>query len=112
MFQNEIQTKLNAQPSLAKQAAQYTKDAVHLASVIKSLPIGGIERIVLTQVYADALKKVWLSMCVMAVVGTLLCLFTREYSLDVRLNAEQFLENVEWKEKDRNIDRIEYPQRV
>jgi hypothetical protein len=100
IFQNEIQRKLLSQPSLASQARQYTKDAINLAGVIKTLPVGGLERIVLTQVYADALKKVWVAMCIMAAVGACLSLFTREYSLDIEHKAEQFLKNVAWEEEE------------
>lgn len=91
LFQSELQKRLLAVPALADQAVQYSHDAIRLAAMIKTMPEGEL-RVGLTQAYADGLRKVWLGMCVMAVVGAYTCVFAKEYTLNGRHNAEQVLQ--------------------
>ncbi|KUJ13746.1 putative MFS transporter [Mollisia scopiformis] len=102
LFQAEMRKKLLSFPTLAAQALQYTNDAVELAATIKTLPQGE-QRLGLTEAYADGLKRIWLGICIAAAVGTCTCIFAKEYSLDVKHNAEQVLGD-RAKDKERNSD--------
>lgn len=73
---------LNEQlPVLADRASQYTIEAIRLALTITNIPEKG-DRDAIAQAYADGLKKVWLGLCILAVMGTVTCVFVKEYSLD------------------------------
>ena len=88
IFQNQMETRLLAIPSLASRAAEYSKDASSTVLTIKSLPNGDRKRL-LIQAYADALKIVWAVMCALSWVAMLGSMFLRKASRDRGLNSEQ-----------------------
>ena len=91
IFQNQMETRLLAIPSLASQASEYSKDASSTVLTIRSLPNGDRKRL-LIQAYADSLKIVWAVMCALSGVAMLGSLFLRKASLDRVLNSEQGLQ--------------------
>ena len=90
IFQNQMETRLLAIPSLASQAGEYSKDASRTVLTIKSLPNSDSKRL-LVQAYADSLKIVWAVMCALSGVAMLGSIFIRKGSLDRVLNSEQTL---------------------
>lgn len=90
IFQNQMETRLLAIPSLAKKAAEYSKDASSTVLTIKSLPNSDSKKL-LVQAYADSLKIVWAVMCALSGVAMLGSFFIRKGSLDRVLNSEQSL---------------------
>jgi hypothetical protein len=81
VFQNQIKQKVLKYPLLAGRAAQYSKDATQLVGIIQAME-PGLEKVQLTQAYADALKIVWVVMCALSAVGLISSVFTRGYSLN------------------------------
>ena len=92
IFQNQMETRLLAIPSLASQAVEYSKDASSTVLTIKSLPDSDSKRL-LVQAYADSLKIVWAVMCALSGVAMLGSIFIRKGKLDRALNSEQTLKN-------------------
>lgn len=90
IFQNQMETRLLAIPSLANQASEYSKDASSTVLTIQSLPNGDSKRL-LVQAYADSLKIVWAVMCALSGVAMLGSIFLRNGNLDRALNTEQAL---------------------
>ena len=93
IFQNQMETRLLAIPSLASQAGEYSKDASSTVLTIQSLPNTNNKRF-LVQAYADSLKIVWAVMCALSGVAMLGSIFIRKVSLDRALNSEQRLKEV------------------
>ena len=90
IFQNQMETRLLAIPSLASQASEYSKNASSTVSTIRSMPESNSKRL-LVQAYADSLKIVWAVMCALSGVAMLGSIFIRKGSLDRILNSEQAL---------------------
>ena len=90
IFQNQMETRLLAIPSLASQASEYSKDASSTVLMIKSLPNSDNKRL-LVQAYADSLQIVWAVMCALSGVAMVGSIFIRKGSLDRVLNSEQGL---------------------
>ncbi|KAI4135148.1 MAG: hypothetical protein LQ347_000909 [Umbilicaria vellea] len=88
VFQNQIKSKLLQFPALAPMADAYSKDASSLVQIIKAMPMGP-DKMDLKQCYADALKVVWLTMCGLSALATLLSLWTQGLDLDRPLETEQ-----------------------
>lgn len=88
VFQNQIKSKLLQFPALAPMADSYSKDASSLVQIIKAMPMGP-DKTDLKQSYADALKIVWLTMCGLSALATVLSLWTRGLDLDRPLETEQ-----------------------
>lgn len=90
IFQNALQSKLEAIPGLSAVAGEYAKDSVALVQVIRMMPLGA-GREELLGAYADALKVVWMAMIGFAVAGGLASLWTEGLSLDRELETEHGL---------------------
>ena len=90
IFQNQMETRLLAIPSLASQAGEYSKDASSTVLMIQSLPSNDSKRL-LVQAYAKSLKIVWAVMCALSGVAMLGSIFLRKGNLDRALNTEQAL---------------------
>lgn len=90
VFQNQMETRLLAIPSLANQAGEYSKDASSTVLTIKSLPNSDNKKL-LVQAYADSLKIIWAVMCALSGVAMVGSFFIRKVSLDRALNSEQTL---------------------
>lgn len=87
-FQNELKRRLNSYELLAPKAAEWSRDATALVSVIKHME-HGIMRDQLKQAFADGLKIIWLVMLALSVVAGIASLFTEKYSLDQELKTKQ-----------------------
>ncbi|KAF2186978.1 MFS general substrate transporter [Zopfia rhizophila CBS 207.26] len=98
IFQNQMKKKMLTFPLLADKAAEYSKDAAGLVQIIKALPDGDMKH-QLRVSYTDALKYIWIVMCVLSAIALAASLFTKEYPLDRALETEQG-----FKEKRRSKD--------
>jgi hypothetical protein len=81
VFQNQVRAKILDYPLIAPMADAYSQDATALVGIIGGMADGDA-KVQLIQAYADALKVVWIVMCVLAGVAGLTSLFIRGYSLD------------------------------
>jgi len=81
ILQNQLLQKLRAYPNLAAKGAEYSHNAVALASLLRDMP-DTPDRADLKQAYADSLKVVFAVMCGLCGVGLLLSLLVKDYSLD------------------------------
>ncbi|KAL9619139.1 MAG: hypothetical protein Q9160_006228 [Pyrenula sp. 1 TL-2023] len=81
VFQNQIQQKLRAYPSLAASAEDYSRDATELVGVIKSMQ-NGMRKTQLVQAYADSLKMIWIVMAALSGAVFVSSFFLKGYSLD------------------------------
>jgi len=90
IFQNQMVTKLKAQPLYAAQAAELAKDAAQLVEIIKQTPAGP-NKLALRTAYTDSLRTVYIVMCALAGVCLALCVFIKAYDLNVGLETEQGL---------------------
>jgi hypothetical protein len=81
IFQNQVRAKILGYPLIAPMADAYSQDATALVGIINSMADGDA-KVQLIQAYADALKVIWIAMCVLAGVAGLASLFIRGYSLD------------------------------
>ena len=79
-------------------ADAYSKDASSLVQIIQAMPMGA-DKMDLKQSYADALKVVWLTMCGLSALATVLSLWTQGLDLDRPLETEQG-----FKERQRGVD--------
>ncbi|KAL5321758.1 hypothetical protein ACEPPN_009721 [Leptodophora sp. 'Broadleaf-Isolate-01'] len=93
IFQNSLKTIALSRPLLAPHAQEYSQNAAELAHIIKIMPDGQL-KIDTKQVYADALKVIWGTMCAVSMLGLAATFFTEEYSLDQPGKDEQFKEDV------------------
>ncbi|KAF2200203.1 MFS general substrate transporter [Delitschia confertaspora ATCC 74209] len=88
IFQNEMKKNLLKYPLLAGNAVEYSKDAAGLVQLIRSLPHG--ERKHQLQVsYIEALKWIWVVMCVLSAATLFASLFIKAYTLDRMLETDQ-----------------------
>jgi hypothetical protein len=88
IFQNQIRTKILGYPLIADMADAYSQDATALVRVIGSMEDGDA-KVQLIQAFADALKVIWIVMCVLAGIAGISSLFIRGYSLDQTHVTEQ-----------------------
>jgi hypothetical protein len=88
IFQNQIKQKLLSYPLLAPMAAEYSKDATALVTIIKHMA-DGLERTQLIRAYSDSLNMIWVVMCVLSGVGLFASLWTRAYSLTQEHKTKQ-----------------------
>ena len=80
IFQNQIKQKLLGYPFLAPMAAEYSKDATALVSIIKAMA-EGTEKTQLVEAYSDSLHMIWIIMCIMSAVAGVASAFTKGYTL-------------------------------
>lgn len=92
VFQNQIKIKLLSYPLLAPLAAEYSKDATALVSIIKTMA-EGTEKTQLVQAYSDSLKVVWIVMCALSAFGMFVSAFTKGYTLQQEHSTLQHLED-------------------
>lgn len=81
IFQNQIQQKLRAYPSLAASAEDYSRDATELVGIIKGMD-DGLRKTQLVQAYADALKMIWVVMAALSGAVFISSFVLKRYSLD------------------------------
>ena len=81
IVQNQLAQILAAKPEFAWQAAELSADANALAVYAQTLP-DGVEKRMLQESFADALRIVWVAMCGIAGFGFLVSLLIRDYPLD------------------------------
>jgi hypothetical protein len=76
IFQNEVKRNMLQYPSLANPAAAYSSDASAMVEVIRSMPPAQrVEKGELITAYVDALRILWLIMCLLDAFA--LCLLSR-----------------------------------
>jgi hypothetical protein len=84
IFQSEMEKSIRLVeerlPDFAARAKELTNNAIQISLAFKDLK--SEEQTALVQAYTDGLKKVWLCLIILAVVGTLSCLFAKEYSIE------------------------------
>lgn len=88
IFQNQMKKRLLDIPLLAAQADEYSKDASALVHVLKSMADGSPEKIELATAYTDALRWVWIIMCILAGVAFIANLFVKEFTLERQIETE------------------------
>lgn len=94
IFQNAVKKNMETYPELLPHAAEFSKDASALVEIIKRMPTSPEGYVIakrdLISSYVDALRTVWIIMCIMAGVAFMLSIaFTAHYSLDRELETEQ-----------------------
>ena len=98
-FQNRLFQALSADPKYTTTASKYSSDATALVGIIQNMSDGDPEKIFLQQAVADSLRVIWLLMTVVAGVGLISSLLTKEYTLnqehDTRQGLSQVRTNVE-----------------
>jgi hypothetical protein len=95
LFQNALKSHISRVPEIAQHAAEYAADGVALLETIRDMPLSDPGRAGLLHAYALALQDVWRAGLVLAVVGLLTSMATKELSLDRKLEAEQGFIEVE-----------------
>ncbi|KAL9613333.1 MAG: hypothetical protein Q9167_002094 [Letrouitia subvulpina] len=90
VFQNQIQNKLSAYPSLAPLAAEYSKDATALVGIIRKME-DGTNKTQLVYAYADSIKMIWVVMAALSGAVFVSSAFVKGYSLDQELETLQGL---------------------
>ncbi|TVY84960.1 Efflux pump FUS6 [Lachnellula suecica] len=88
IFQNQIKEKLLSYPNLAPMAAQYSKDATALISIIKGMAEGA-DKTNLIQAYSDSLKMIWIVMTTLSGVALFASVWTKGYSLTQEHSTKQ-----------------------
>ncbi|KAL9034887.1 MAG: hypothetical protein Q9214_006839, partial [Letrouitia sp. 1 TL-2023] len=107
VFQNQIQNKLNAYPSLAPMAREYSKDATALVGIIQKTE-DSIEKTQLVQAYADSIKMIWVVMAALSGAVFASSAFVKGYSLNQELETSQGLRHRdgEKKSEDRSVAQV------
>ena len=95
IFQSQLQVKLTEYPTLADRASMYSKDASSLVQILKAMPEGSLERIMIVNTYADSLKVVWATMAGLAFVAMVCSVRIEGFSMDGGLSTEQGLRHTE-----------------
>ena len=91
IFQSQLQAKLIEYPTLADRASTYSKDASSLVQILKAMPEGSPERIMIVNAYAESLKVVWATMAGLAFVAMVCSARVEGLSMDGGLSTEQGL---------------------
>lgn len=92
VFQNQIQTKLSAYPSLAPLAGEYSMDATALVGIIQKMD-NSTEKTQLVQAYADSIKMIWVVMAALSGAVFVSSAFVKGYSLNQELETSQGLKH-------------------
>lgn len=81
IFQHEFSKRLSSITSLLPKAAEYTTQAFQLALKTNDLPftVTPDENYKFMEAYAYGLKKIWLTIGILAITGTVTCVFAKEY---------------------------------
>lgn len=88
IFQNQMKKELLKYPLLAANATEYSKDASGLVQIIKAMP-ASLARTQLVKSYTDALRYVYIVLCVFAAVAMVASFFTKALPLDRELETDQ-----------------------
>jgi len=88
IFQNQMEKKLLTYPLLADKAVEWSHNASELVQIIKEMPAGAAKEQLKTA-YVDALRYVWIVLCVFAGVAFVVSLWTEALPLDRALETEQ-----------------------
>ncbi|KAK8054465.1 major facilitator superfamily domain-containing protein [Apiospora phragmitis] len=94
VFQNAMKSKLQKTTTLADKADEYSRDASGLVPLLEDMQ-AGLEKTELVQAYADALKVVWMVMCVLSGVAMIGSFFIKHISLDREHKTQHGIINVE-----------------
>ncbi|KAF2754290.1 MFS general substrate transporter [Pseudovirgaria hyperparasitica] len=96
IFQNQLKKKLMDSVVFAPVADLYSRDASGLVEIIRAMP-DGAEKLELRGAYTDALKVIWLVMCVLGGVALILSAVSKQFSLDQEMATEQGFQHKEKK---------------
>jgi hypothetical protein len=88
IFQNHLKQKLLTFPDLAPMAVEYSKDASSLIQIIKTMPAGPMKE-ELKIGFVEALKYVWLVMCILGAVALVINFGVKQLSIDQEMGTEQ-----------------------
>ena len=94
IFQNSLKKQILGFPSIAANAEVWAVEASSLVEMVGTME-SGVVKDDLLQSYANALKVVWLVMCILSAVALVSSLFTKHFDLDRELETEQGLRGVE-----------------
>lgn len=92
IFQNALKTNLLEQPTFATLADEYSRDATALIGIINAMPDGSAKA-ELAQSYAKSLRVLWLALLALAVVGMLVSIPIKGYSLEQEHVTKQELQD-------------------
>ncbi|KAK8212143.1 major facilitator superfamily domain-containing protein [Phyllosticta capitalensis] len=111
VVQNQVKKQLlaSAIPAVAAKAAEYSKDATTLVSVVNAMrgdPSMAAVRHDLIEAYITALHVLWIVMCSLgALAGVLTILFVKAYSMDRELETDQgFVDNRPARDEMREVE--------
>jgi hypothetical protein len=88
IFQNQMKKELLKYPLLAGNAVEYSRDASGLVQIIKAMP-ASLARTQLVKSYTDALRYVYIVLCVLAAIAMVASFFTKALPLDRELETDQ-----------------------
>ncbi|KAK7998931.1 DNA repair protein RAD50 [Apiospora marii] len=92
VFQNSMKKELQKTATLVDKADEYSRDASGLIPLLEGMPAGP-EKTELIQAYADALKTVWMVMCILSGVAMIGSFFIKHISLDREHKTEHGIDN-------------------
>ena len=95
VFQSRFAVQLNKYPNIAKNATALAQDASGLVQIIKAIPEGEEQRVLIVTAYADALKLVWALMAGLAFIAFVLSFGTEGLKLNAKLETSQTLKERE-----------------
>ncbi|PLB51634.1 MFS general substrate transporter [Aspergillus steynii IBT 23096] len=91
IFQNRMKANLGRYDGLKDMAAEYSRDAAALVTVIKGMGDEGVEGVrkgQLKEAYTDSLRVIWGVMCAVSGVGLVLSAWVEKYDLNRALEDE------------------------
>lgn len=88
IFQNRLRQNLYSYPNWHNEADKYADKATTLGPVLGAMEAGP-KRDELIKAFVDALKILWLVMCLVAAVGFAFTLLVRSHSMDKALDTQQ-----------------------
>ncbi|KAK7959031.1 uncharacterized protein PG986_003885 [Apiospora aurea] len=104
VFQNAMKAQLRKTTTLVDKADEYSRDASGLVPLLEEMP-AGLQKTELVQAYADALKTVWMVMCVLSGVATIGSFFIKQISLDREHKTQHGIASVESSDSSRTTEK-------
>ncbi|KAK8063058.1 hypothetical protein PG997_015155 [Apiospora hydei] len=104
VFQNAMKAELKKTTTLVDMADEYSRDASGLVPLLEEMP-AGLQKTELVQAYADALKTVWMVMCVLSGVAMIGSFFIKQISLDREHKTQHGIASVESSDSSRTTEK-------
>jgi hypothetical protein len=88
IFQNCIKDNLSKIPEFVSRAEEYSRDATAIGDVVSKMTLGQ-SRDNLIHAYANALKVVWMAMCILSFIALLTTTLVKAHSMNQKHETEQ-----------------------